>query len=290
MKLITILGIFLLAHSTSYAVPLWQGKGRIAISSDGNQHDHDDWAATPLSLALLAARGLQDRMVLYTYSDHVWGSGGYQGRGYQEMKTSALEGAHYFGFDSSRFMAAVDDPEKAYDRMAKVINASSAESPLYIIAAGPMQVVGEGLNRSEIQKRKYVTVISHSGWNNKHSDHPYGYEKHEGWTFTEMKAAFASKEGGGATFLKIKDQNGGKDYPGLNTDRTAFDWIKTSAARDRPPYKKGSWDWLYSRLETCIKNKGRHFDPSDAGMIVFLLTGKEKTNPSMVKDILENPS
>jgi hypothetical protein len=290
MKFIFCISTLLLAIFTAHAKPLWQGTGRIVISSDGNHHDHDDWAATPLSLALLAARGLQDRLVLYTYSDHVWGSGGFQGRGYEEMKTSATEGAKHFGFEPSLFLAAVDDPEQAYDRLAEVINASSENNPLFIIAAGPMQVVGEGLNRSQVTKRQFVTVISHSTWNNKHSDHPdKNEEPHEGWTFEEMKAAFAGKEGGSATFLKIKDQNGGKDYPGLNTDRTAYDWMKTSPARDRPPYSKGAWDWLYARLETCIKSKGRNFDPSDAGMIVFLLTGIEKTNPSMVKDILENP-
>jgi hypothetical protein len=225
MKFIFCISTLLLAIFTVHAKPLWQGTGRIVISSDGNQHDHDDWAATPLSLALLAARGLQDRLVLYTYSDHVWGSGGFQGRGYEEMKTSATEGAKHFGFEPSLFLAAVDDPEQAYDRLAEVINASSENNPLFIIAAGPMQVVGEGLNRSQVTKRQFVTVISHSTWNNKHSDHPdKNEEPHEGWTFEEMKAAF------------------------------------TSPARDRPPYSKGAWDWLYARLETCIKSKGRNFD------------------------------
>jgi len=39
-------------------VPLWQAQGRFVISSDGNEHDHDDWGATPLSLAFIAAKGL----------------------------------------------------------------------------------------------------------------------------------------------------------------------------------------------------------------------------------------
>jgi hypothetical protein len=54
-------------------------------------------------------------------------------------------------------------------------------------------------------------------------------------------------------------------------------------------YKPGAWDWLYSRQETCLKNEGKNFDPSDAGMIVFLLTGVEKTNPEMAREIMENP-
>lgn len=291
MKQIIYIGIALWATASALmAEPLWQGQGRIAVSSDGNHHDHDDWAATPLTLALLSAKGLQDKLVLYTYSDHVWGNGGHRGRGYEEMQISALEGKKQFGFETTQFLAAVDDPEKAYNAMAATINASSEEDPLFILAAGPMQVVGEGIQRSDSKKRQFVTVISHSVWNNRHSDKPVKHEdEHEGWTFEEMKAAFAGEEGGSVTFIKILDQNGGKDYPGLNTDRTAFDWIKTSPFRDRPPYKEGAWDWLYARLETCTRKHGKGFDPSDAGMVVFLLTGVEKTDPSLAREIMETP-
>jgi len=38
---------------------------------------------------------------------------------------------------------------------------------------------------------------------------------------------------------------------------------------------------------TCVKRGD--FDPSDAGMVVFMLTGIEKTSPELVKDIMENP-
>ncbi len=267
----------------------WQGKGRIAISSDGNHHDHDDWAATPLTLAILASQGLQDQTVLYVYSDHVWGNGGHQGRGYEEMQISALGGQKQFGFESTKFIAGVDDPEAAYAAMAEVINASSANDPLFIIAAGPMHVVGEGLRLADQSKRKYVSVISHSPWNNWHSDRPGKGEDHSGWTFDEMIETFGTRTGGSVEFIQIANQNGGDGYPGLHTDRTAFDWILTSPARDQAPYKKGSWDWLYARQESCIKRGGKNFDPSDAGMAVFLLTGEDKTSPDHVRRLLENP-
>lgn len=262
--------------------PPWQGKGRVAVSSDGNEHDHDDWAATPLSLALLAARGLQDRLALYTYSDHVWGS---NPRGRAQMRLGALEGAKHFGFEPRRFVEAVADPDSAYDAMARAIDASTADNPLFIVAAGPMQVVGEGLDRADPARRKHVTVISHSRWNDRHADHPGGGESHEGWTWKEMRAAFAPD---GVKFLHIRDQNGGQGYDGLRAPVERFAWLKTSPARGRPPYKEGSWDWLYARLETCVK--GGDFDASDAGMIVFLLTGKEKTNPEDARAILEHPA
>ncbi|MRT93810.1 hypothetical protein [Ancylomarina sp. 16SWW S1-10-2] len=295
-KVVLFILCIVFSGSVSSQTPLWQAKGRIAISSDGNEHDHDDWAATPLSLALLAAKGLQNKLVLYTYSDHVWGSnlqvpvgkGGLTA--YEQMKESALTGAKMFGFRKSNFICAVDNPEKAYNEMAKVINESSEDNPLFIVAAGPMQVVGEGIRRSNRDKRKYVTVISHSKWNDNHAANSYSWEpEHKGWTFKMMQENFSSKKGGQVQFVKIADQNGGKDYLGLNCSIDHFDWMKISSAKENRLYKKGSWDWLYSRQETCIKKGGKNFDPSDAGMVIYLLTGIEKTNSELAKEIMENP-
>lgn len=275
--------------------PLWEGKGRIAISSDGNEHDHDDWAATPLSLALLAASGLQDQLVMYTYSDHVWGSNQDHPTSesgltaYEHMRESTLIGQQMFGFDNTRFICAVDNAEVAYNALRDVINESSAENPLIIIAAGPMQVVGEAISRSEIDKRQYVTLISHSGWNDNHSDKPHKqyWDNHSGWTFQEIKDEFSNDENGNLVTNRISDQNGGNDYDGLKATKEKFDWLKTSEARNHKSYKGSSWDWLYSRLITCIK-KG-DIDASDAGMVLYMLTGVEKTNPEMVKSIMEKP-
>ncbi len=277
--------------------PLWQGKGRIAISSDGNEHDHDDWAATPLSLAMIAARGLQDKVSIYTYSDHIWGSNqdhpNTKGMSaYEHMRESALGGAKMFGFDPNRFICAVDNAEVAYAAMCDQINQSSVDNPLIIVVAGPMQVVGEALNRSDVAKRKYVTVISHSQWNNRHADNPNknsSWDIHTGWTFQEMKQAFSNPKGGNVKFVQIVDQNSGPDYIGLNAPKELFDWIKTSPARLNEVYQQGSWDWLYKRIATCVKSKGKNFDPSDAGLIIYLLTGEEKTSPDMVRQIMENP-
>lgn len=297
MKKILLMGLIVFIAIGGYAQSrMWQGKGRIVISSDGNEHDHDDWAATPLSLALLAAKGLQDKLVLYTYSDHIWWSNldhpkSPQGmNAYEHMRESALTGKKMFEFKKTKFLCAVDNPEKAYNAMAKEINKSSAENPLYIIAAGPMQVVGEAINRANPEKRQFVTVISHSNWNNRHSDKiNRGEPEHSGWTFAEMIEAFGCQNGGNAKFVKISDQNGRKGYLGFNCAKKHFDWIKTSKARHNKLYKKGAWDWLYSRIITCTKNNGLNYDPSDAGMVVYFLTGIQKTNPEHAREIMENP-
>lgn len=291
----TVLIIIFFINGLTAQTPLWEGKGRIAISSDGNEHDHDDWAATPLSLALLSAANLQDKLVVYTYSDHIWGSNQDHPTSesgltaYEQMKESALSGQKWFGFDNTRFICAVDNAEVAYINLSKAINESTAEDPLIIIAAGPMQVVGEAINRSDISKRQYVTLISHSGWNDNHSNKPHKqfWDTHSGWTFNEIKNKFSNTDGGDLKTIKITSQNGGKDYDGLKASKEKFDWMKTSESRNNKAYKPGAWAWLYSRMETCVK-KGS-FDASDAGMVLYMLTGVEKTNPELLKDFMENP-
>lgn len=205
------------------------------------------------------------------------------------MRESALSGKKWFGYDKSKFVCAVDNAEVAYTAMRDAINESTAENPLFIIAAGPMQVVGEAINRSDVSKRQFVTLISHSNWNNNHSDSPSKkyWDVHSGWTFKEIIESFSNEAGGNLKCIKIADQNGGDDYVAFKAPMEKFEWIKTSQARNNYAYKPGAWDWLYSRQETCIK--GNDFDPSDAGMVVYLLTGIEKTDPEMARKIMENP-
>ncbi len=275
--------------------PLWQGKGRIAISSDGNEHDHDDWAATPLSLALLSAAGLQDKLTVYTYSDHIWGSNQDMKtspsglNAYEHMRESAIRGGSWFGFEKTKFICAVDNAIVAYKALSDEINKSSEKDPLIIIAAGPMQVVGEAINKADASKLKYVTLVSHSEWNNNHSDHLKGawWDIHTGWTFKEISDTFSNDSGGNLKCIQIADQNGGNDYEGLHAPMKDFDWIKTSKARKSSSYKPGSWDWLYTRIQTCVKTDGTTYDASDAGMIIYLLTGIEKTNPDLARKIME---
>jgi len=274
--------------------PLWQGKGRIIISCDGNEHDNDDWSATPLSLALLASQGLQDKLSIYVYSDHVWGSD-YERQpvnglnASEQMIQSALGGQKWFGFNSTKFICAVENPDTAYNAIRDEINKSSQSNPLFLIEAGPMQMAGEAINRADKSKLKYVTLISHSKWNDEHSDKPYNWEHHSGWTFDKIKEQFSAPEKGGLKCVHILDQNGGSDYIGIRVNFKEFDWIKTSKYKDKAPYyQRGSWDWLYARLQVYIECRGGDiFDASDAGMVAFLLTGVEKTSPGLIRQLME---
>lgn len=275
----------LCAANAFAAQPLWQGKGRIAVSCDGNDHDKDDWAATPMTLALIAAKGLQDKTAVYIYSDHVWGNfdGNVKINGltyYEHMKKSALEGADMFGFDKSRFVCAVDNPELAFEKLKEAIDASSESDPLIIIGAGPMGVIGEALNRADKDKLKYVTLVSHSRWNNNHA------ASHKSWNIDKILESFGEK----IKYVQILDQNGKKgEYEGLKAATSRFNWLKEESLTSNPAYKKGAIEWLYGRLLDAAINGGKRFDVSDSGMLVFILTGAQKNSPDSLKEILENP-
>lgn len=279
--LITLLVFLVYQNTISQSIPYT--KGRILISSDGNEHDHDDWAATPMSLALLAAKGLQDSLVLYTFSDHIWGSNIEKDNGREQMQKSALEGKAIYNFKNSRFIEAVAKSDFAITSITEEINTSSQNNRLYIITAGPMHLVGSAIAGADANKLKFVRLISHSNWNNNHADKPYEWEEHSGWTLKEIKEQFESK---GLKIDQIVDQNGGADYEGLKAPKELYNWINTSKIRQHSAKIAKQLDWLYERQLTCVK-KG-DFDPSDAGMIVYLLTDKEKTHPDDVKQIIEN--
>ncbi len=301
--ILTALSALLLLPTTMQAqTPVWQGEGRIAISSDGNKHDSDDWSATAMTLALLASQGLQDKLSLYVYSDHVWSSGEWSPHGmtpYEHMKVSALGGKERFGYKNSKFVCGVDDPEAAYDAMAAEINKSSEDNPLIVLAAGPMQVIGEGLNRADKSKRQYVTVISHSWWNNEHSDwwsddidRPFPSvkelegDKHSGWTFAEMCEAFEGEDGGNANFIQILDQNGGDGYEGLAAPFERFEWLLKADGLKNFQKVKENWVWLYTRLLVHTHITNGNFDVSDAGLAVYMLTGIEETNMDILHDMM----
>lgn len=239
------------------------GKGRIALSSDGNMHDNDDMQATMMSLMILAKAGLQDKTVLYTYADHIWGS---ENHDLELMRQSAEECGRKFSFNKTKFLAAVENPDSAYDAMCDEILKSTKENPLFILAAGPMQVVGEALNRAfkkDPSALNYVTVISHSEWNNEHSDKPRKDEKpHTGWTWNEMLKSFGTR----VNFNLISDQNGtgiGESAYKSKNKFSAPSWKSWEWMKD---YKDPNVRWVY---EKARKNPcGPDF--SDAGLAYYL--------------------
>jgi hypothetical protein len=188
------------------------------------------------------------------------------------------------------FVCAVDNAEIAYEALKKEIDRSTSENPLFIIVAGPVQVIGEAIARASKDKRKFVTVISTINcWNDGHSDKPYPWEKHSGWTMPEIREQFSNPEGGGVKVVSIQNQN-----PCLMRNWKEYEWLITAPERNNPYYREGSWTWLFNRLCMSIKpvsgvENYYAIDASDAGKVLFLLTGIEKTSPQLCLEIMRNP-
>lgn len=239
-------------------------KGRIAYSSDGNFNDEDDWAASPVALAIFAEYGVKARLVHFDYNsiltatDPAWE---------QQHETSVLGAVEQYGYNPSLFYNCRKNLDQAVESIRNAVNASSAASPLYFIIAGPMEVPYLGILKSDPEKRKHVYAISHSRWND-------GYEKR--FSFRHNKRDVIAL---GVHWVQIADQNRYLSTSPFGRPAREQEWLAWHWMRDaRDPKVRFLWDRM--------KSTGRA-DCSDAGMAWFLLTGEETARPAHLKRLLE---
>ncbi|MCG8698107.1 MAG: thrombospondin type 3 repeat-containing protein [Bacteroidales bacterium] len=264
-KIHLLLLILVFAVSTGAQTVNFPG-GRIAFSSDGNQHDKDDWGATAMSLAILHYAGLSPIMVHYDHSDHI---GNNNGNWEKEMIEAAFGGAKRFGFDTTRVFNDQKEMPAAIQNFKAEAMKSSASNPLWFICAGPMHVPYECLNAVPQEYLQYIYCISHSTWNEKHADAQNSH------TWADMKADFPD-----VTFHDIIDQNSSNGDFDFNSPDAKWYWLRDSSNPD--------WKWLYERDD---KNS---YDVSDAGMTWWLITGGpnggcDNCGWREVKELFENP-
>jgi hypothetical protein len=254
---------------------------RIVIVADGNEHDKGDWAATPLTLAVLAAKEIQDQVMVYAFSSHTWGSNKAHSGADAQMRESAFLGARNFGFKKTKFIEAVNAPNYAIIEITSQINKSSSKNPLVILAAGPMDIIGTALGEADSTKLKHVRIISHSIWDQQHSDSPEEGETHKGWTWDKLRESYAGK---GLNLITLPELGEGNFKGPLS----AYSWLNDSSKKEPKPFEKGSWQWLYSRIEAS--KSGDEVNPSDVRLILYLFTGKSNTGIPDLREMLENPS
>jgi hypothetical protein len=253
---------------------------RIVIVADGNEHDKGDWAATPLTLAVLAAKEIQDQVMVYAFSSHTWGSNKTHSGADAQMRESAFLGARNFGFKKTKFIEAVNAPNYAIIEITTQVNKSSAKNPLVILAAGPMDIIGTALGEADSTKLKHVRIISHSIWDQQHSDSPEEGEEHKGWTWEKLRESYAGK---GLNLITLPELGEGN----FKVPLSAYSWLTNSSEKEPKPFEKGSWQWLYSRIEAA--KSGEEVNPSDIRLLLYLLTGKSNTGIQDLREMLENP-
>lgn len=223
----------------------WVGSNRIAISADGNPDaDADDVGATPFTLAVLAKAGLQDNLVHYDFNNFLE----YKSiePGSNRMWLSAMGGQNRWGFDSSRFFDAAIDPDGAVAHLTAEINKSTAGDPLYLIAAGPMELIYRALEAANSSARQHVTMVSHHNYNE--------YFKPRLWqhNWNDVQALVP-----GIGYLRIKDQNGSNGSGLKGAADSDFHWLRDHA--------DPNLNWVYDRI---VAGKP---DVSDAGMLAWLI-------------------
>ena len=263
--LLGLSAVFALAAS-AWARPYEAGKfqGRIAWSSDGNHNDPDDWAASPVALAIFAEAGLKDRLVHFDYNsiltqtDPEWE---------KKHADSVLGAAREYGYDPARFFDCRKNLDGALADLAAAINASSAADPLYLIIAGPMEVPFRAIEKADPAKRQFVYCISHSRWNDGYSDK---------YKFTFTKRSVIEQD---VHWTQICDQNerlsfGRYGRPASPEEFAPYFWMRDS--------RDAKVRFLWDRMVVSTRP-----DPSDAGMAWFLATGDQECDPAKLQRLLD---
>ena len=240
-------------------------KGRIAYSADGNYNDEDDWAASAVALAIFAEYGVKDKLVHFDYNcilpktTRAWE---------KEHKTSILGAAKRYGYPKSIFHDCQKNLDAAVNSIARAINESSPENPLYFILAGPMEVPYLGIEKADPEKRKYVYCISHNRWNDGYASADLVHHNKRDVIPT------------GVTWIQITDQNQFLSTGPFGRPSTPEEWEPWTWLRD-----SGNSDlhFLWERFRATTRA-----DCSDAGMAYFLMTGDEQAEIIKLRSLLEH--
>jgi hypothetical protein len=265
-RFVALLGALLaLAAGAAQARPYEGGtfKGRFAYSADGNHNDPDDWAASPVALAIFAEMGLRERLVHFDYNSILTATDPAWEKIHAE---SVLGAARAYGYDPARFFDDRRDPAAAVASLVRAINVSTADDPLYLIIAGPVEVPLRALRACDQARLPHVFCVSHSSWND-------GFHPTYKFAFTKRTVI----EHGGH-WVQIANQNRLLAFsrygaPAKPEEFAPYFWMRDSAD---PKVR-----FLWERMVVSTRP-----DPSDAGMAWFLATGDEECTPEKLRDLL----
>ncbi|WP_052647561.1 hypothetical protein [Siansivirga zeaxanthinifaciens] len=248
----------LFSISFAFAQVINPPAGRIAVVADGNSPDPDDLGGTAVSLALLRAAGLENRLVHYSHSCdlvvlHRISEAAEKER--HAMMQTACDGTarRWGGFEHITFLDAKWQTDQTIKDLVKAINASTEQDPLWIVEAGEPDIIGFALKASKKEKLKYVKVITH---------HPANDNAGDFYKWQDI-LDFGVEE------VRIPDQN-----INLKVKKTEWDWAMNHSD-DRI-----QWIWVMGKMaeiDDVVKFQKGYWDCSDAGMVLYWITGANVT-------------
>ncbi|TBN02943.1 hypothetical protein EYD45_10325 [Hyunsoonleella flava] len=249
--------------------------GRIAIVADGNSPDPDDLGGTSISIALLRASGLENRLVHYSHScdlvrDDRISEKAEKERHHLMQIACDMTARRWGGFNNLTFYDAIWQKEETINDLCWAINASTAEDPLWIIEAGEPDIIGMALQKTPKEKHKFVKVVTH---------HPANDNAGDFYTWQQI-LDFGIEE------VRIPDQN-----INLKLDHEKWDWAKNHAdPRIRLIWTIGN----IAEIDNIVNFQKGKWDCSDAGMVLYWITGANVNNGlkagglEVVKSLLED--
>lgn len=266
---------FLLTNLLVFSQEISPPLGRIAVVADGNSPDPDDLGGTAVTLALLRASGLEDRLVHYSHScdlvrDDRISEQAEKERHYLMQVACDMTARRWGGFSQTTFYDAIWQKEATINDLCWAINASTANDPLWIIEAGEPDIIGMALKKTPKEKHQYVKVITH---------HPANDNAGDFYTWQQI-LDFDIEE------VRIPDQN-----INLKLDLKQWDWAKNHEdPRIRLIWTLGN----LAEIDNIVNFQKGKWDCSDAGMVLYWITGANVNNGleagsiEIVKTLLEN--
>jgi hypothetical protein len=277
----TILFIILMVVPTMiYGQALGYNNNRIAYSSDGNsandvtpenqfpRADPDDWCGSPMSLAIIAKKNLQAKLVHFSYNNFM--ASPPETDAQNQMKKGVSLAITNFGYNPANFFdvsSSSANKDAAINHLKLEMEKSTASNPLYFILAGPSeffyQCVQGVVNDGKVASLANVYIISHSGYN---ENEKRRYSHH---TLAQARTLVNNL----MKYQKIVDQNTG-------LKRTTYDpyfWL-----RDHQDIRIR---FVFDRMKA---HPGNVADPSDAGMTYYLLTNDQNGTPEKLKTYFGN--
>lgn len=229
-------------------------KGRIAIVADGNSPDPDDLGGTAVSIALLRATGLADRLVHYSHSCDLVRVSRISEKAERErhalMQAACdVTARRWGGFDNLTFFDAKWQKKETINDLRNAINISTKENPLWIIEAGEPDIIGMALDTSKKSKHQFVKVVTH---------HPANDDAGDFYSWQDI-LDFGIEE------VRIPDQN-----INLKVNIEKWDWAKNHTD------PRIQWVWIQGKIaevDDVVKFQKGKWDCSDAGMLLYWITG-----------------
>ena len=253
-KIGLIIAVLLILSGTVFAQKINPPVGRVAIVADGNSPDPDDLGGTAVSIALMRAAGLADRLVHYSHSCDLVRVSKISEKAEVErhaLMQSACDvtARRWGGFEHITFYDAKWQMDATIKDFANAINASTEDDLLWIIEAGESDIIGFALEETPKEKHKYVKVITH---------HPANDNAGDFYTWQQI-LDFGVEE------VRIPDQN-----TNLKVDIENWEWARThSDSRIQQIWLQGK----IAEVDDVVKFQKGKWDCSDAGMVLYWITG-----------------